>query len=69
MSLSDLRGLGTVQAFNAVTVRARVDGTLMQVPVTEGQEVKQGDAARGHRSAPVSGRARCGHGEEGAGRG
>ncbi len=38
-----LRGLGTVQAFNAVTVRARVDGTLMDVKVTEGQEVKKGD--------------------------
>ena len=38
-----LRGLGSVQAFNAVLVRARVDGTLMQFPVTEGQEVKQGD--------------------------
>ena len=37
-----LHGLGTVQAANAVTVRPRVDGTLMQVPVTEGQEVKQG---------------------------
>ena len=38
-----LRGLGTVQAFNAVTVKARVDGTLMEVKVTEGQEVKKGD--------------------------
>ncbi len=38
-----LRGLGIVQAFNAVTVRARVDGTLMDVKVTEGQEVKKGD--------------------------
>jgi membrane fusion protein, multidrug efflux system len=38
-----LKGLGSVQAFNAVLVRARVDGTLMQFPVTEGQEVKQGD--------------------------
>src|SRR4051812_27181586 len=31
-----LRGLGTVQAFNMVNVRARVDGTLMQLPFTEG---------------------------------
>ncbi len=38
-----LRGLGTVQAFNAVTVKARVDGTLMEVKVTEGQEVRKGD--------------------------
>jgi multidrug efflux system membrane fusion protein len=37
-----LRGIGTVQALNTVTVRARVDGTLMQVPVAEGQVVKQG---------------------------
>ena len=38
-----LRGLGSVQAFNAVSVHARVDGTLTQFAVTEGQEVKQGD--------------------------
>ncbi len=38
-----LSGLGSVQAFNAVLVRARVDGTLMQFAPTEGQEVKQGD--------------------------
>ncbi len=38
-----LRGLGTVQAFNAVTVKARVDGTLMEVKVSEGQKVKKGD--------------------------
>ncbi len=38
-----LKGLGAVQAFSSVLVRARVDGTLMQFPVTEGQEVKQGD--------------------------
>ena len=43
MCRSILRGLGSVQAFNAVLVRARVDGTLMQFAVTEGQEVKQGD--------------------------
>ena len=36
-------GVGTVQAFNAVLVRSRVDGTLMEVPLREGQEVKAGD--------------------------
>ncbi|HEY2619474.1 MAG TPA: efflux RND transporter periplasmic adaptor subunit, partial [Acetobacteraceae bacterium] len=38
-----LRELGTVQAFYSVQLRPKVDGTLLQVPVTEGQEVKQGD--------------------------
>ncbi|MBV9247857.1 MAG: biotin/lipoyl-binding protein, partial [Acetobacteraceae bacterium] len=37
-----LRALGTAQAYNGVTIRARVDGTLMKITVTEGQEVKQG---------------------------
>jgi multidrug efflux system membrane fusion protein len=37
-----LRGLGTVQANYAVQLRPRVDGTLTQVPVKEGQDVKQG---------------------------
>src|SRR6185437_5381591 len=39
----EVSGLGTVQAYNSVLVRARVDGTLMKVPVTEGQIVKPGD--------------------------
>ncbi len=38
-----LRGLGTVQAYYSVQLRPRVDGTLTQVPVTEGQDVKKGD--------------------------
>ncbi len=38
-----LTGLGAAQALNSVLVRSRVDGTLMDVPVTEGQEVKKGD--------------------------
>lgn len=39
----EVSGLGTVQAYNSVLVRTRVDGTLMKVPVTEGQMVKPGD--------------------------
>jgi multidrug efflux system membrane fusion protein len=38
-----LHGLGTVQANYAVQLRPRIDGTLTQVPVKEGQDVKQGD--------------------------
>ena len=38
-----LRNIGTVQAFQAVVVRARVDGTLDHVFFTEGQDVKRGD--------------------------
>jgi membrane fusion protein, multidrug efflux system len=38
-----VRGLGTVQAFQMVTVRTRVDGQITKVSFTEGQEVKAGD--------------------------
>jgi multidrug efflux system membrane fusion protein len=37
-----LRGLGTVQAYYSVLLRPRVDGTLTEVPIKEGQDVKQG---------------------------
>ncbi len=38
-----LDGLGTVQAFNTVTVHTRVDGQLQQVLFSEGQDLKAGD--------------------------
>jgi multidrug efflux system membrane fusion protein len=36
-------GLGTVTAYNTVTVRSRVDGELFKLLFTEGQEVMAGD--------------------------
>ncbi|HYL65307.1 MAG TPA: MdtA/MuxA family multidrug efflux RND transporter periplasmic adaptor subunit [Candidatus Methylomirabilis sp.] len=36
-------GIGTVTAFNTVTVRSRVDGAIVKVNFTEGQFVHQGD--------------------------
>jgi multidrug efflux system membrane fusion protein len=38
-----LDGLGTVQAFNTVTVRARVDGQVERILFNEGQDVHVGD--------------------------
>jgi multidrug efflux system membrane fusion protein len=38
-----LTGLGTVQAFNTITVKVRVDGELDKIDFTEGQDVKAGD--------------------------
>jgi len=38
-----LTSLGTVQAFNTVLVRSRVDGQIDKIAFTEGQLVKQGD--------------------------
>jgi multidrug efflux system membrane fusion protein len=38
-----LDGIGTVQAYNLVTVRARVDGQIDKIAFQEGQDVKKGD--------------------------
>jgi len=38
-----LRGIGTVQPYNLVTVKSRVDGHIAKVAFTEGQNVRAGD--------------------------
>jgi len=38
-----LQGIGTVTAFNTVTVKTRVDGQLVSVNFKEGQDVRKGD--------------------------
>lgn len=38
-----LRGVGSARAMNTVTVRPQVDGKLIKVHFTEGQDVKRGD--------------------------
>src|SRR6187401_1320808 len=38
-----LRGLGSIQSFNMVTIRSRVDGEIVQVNFKEGQTVAAGD--------------------------
>jgi len=38
-----LDGLGTVQAFNTVTVHSRVDGQIVKIAFVEGQDVHAGD--------------------------
>ena len=38
-----LHGIGTVQAYNMVAVKSRVDGQIIRVDFKEGQDVKAGD--------------------------
>lgn len=38
-----LTGIGTVQAFNTVTIRTRVDGQIDKIAFAEGEDVKAGD--------------------------
>src|SRR5438105_9861549 len=38
-----LHGIGSVQAYNMVSVKSRVDGQIVKIDFKEGQEVKEGD--------------------------
>jgi membrane fusion protein, multidrug efflux system len=38
-----VRGIGSVQAFNTVTVKSRVDGNIVKIGYDEGQYVRKGD--------------------------
>jgi multidrug efflux system membrane fusion protein len=38
-----LNGLGSVEAYNTVAVKSRLDGQLIKINVREGQEVKEGE--------------------------
>ena len=38
-----LNGIGTVQAYNSVAIKSRVDGQIVRVDFKEGQDVKEGD--------------------------
>ena len=64
-----LEGLGQVQAYNTVLVRARVDGADRQDRLQGRPDGQGGRSARPDRPAAVSGGARPGDGEESAGRG
>jgi multidrug efflux system membrane fusion protein len=38
-----LTGLGSIEAFNTVTIKSRIDGQLVHVAFKEGQQVRKGD--------------------------
>jgi membrane fusion protein, multidrug efflux system len=38
-----LHGIGTVQAYNSVAIKSRIDGAIVRVDFKEGQDVKEGD--------------------------
>jgi len=51
-----VRGIGTVQAYNMVVIKTRVDGAIVKVAFSEGQDVKAGDPLFSSRS--IRGRSR-----------
>ena len=61
-----LRGLGTVDAYNTVNVRARVDGPIIAVHVQGRPDRQQGATAGRDRPADLPGRRQSGRGTAGA---
>lgn len=51
-----LNGLGTITAFQTVTVRSRVEGELIRIAFTEGQMVQEGDLLAEIDSRPYKAR-------------
>ena len=62
-----LDGVGSVRALNNVLVRAQVDGKLIAVNFTEGQDVKKGDVLGEIDPVLYKAPARSGRRQEGAG--
>ena len=53
-----LSGLGTVQAFNSVLVKSRLDGQILKIDFAEGQEVRAGDIIAKSIRVPMQRRSR-----------
>ena len=64
-----LDGVGTTKALNTVTVRPQVDGKLMRILFSEGQDVERGYVLAEIDPDHLPGAVRSGDGQEGAGRG
>jgi multidrug efflux system membrane fusion protein len=54
-----LVGFGTVQAFNSVLVKSRVDGQILKINFSEGNEIKAGDVLVEIDPAPFEASSRC----------
>ena len=62
-----LHGIGTVQAYNMVAIKSRVDGQIVKIDFKEGQDVKAGDPLFQIDPRPYPGGTRAGAGGEAKG--